>query len=44
VGGEGPGRVCVIDPAGALVAVAEPRADGLARTLRVFGQSSAVLH
>jgi tRNA pseudouridine55 synthase len=30
-------RICVVDPAGALVAVAEPRADGSARTLRVFG-------
>ena len=32
-------RICVLDPAGALVAVAEPRADGTARTLRVFGVS-----
>jgi hypothetical protein len=41
-------RLCLLDPAGALVAVAEPRPDGMARTLRVFGRdsgrSSAVLH
>jgi tRNA pseudouridine55 synthase len=45
-------RLCLLDPAGALVAVAEPRLDGTARTLRVFGRglgrglgrSSAVLH
>jgi hypothetical protein len=30
------GRLCLLDPAGGLVAVAEPRADGMARTLRVF--------
>ena len=29
-------RVCLVDPAGDLVAVAEPRPDGLVRTLRVF--------
>lgn len=29
-------RVCLVDPAGNLVAVAEPRPDGLTRTLRVF--------
>jgi tRNA pseudouridine55 synthase len=30
-------RVCLLDPAGDLIAVAEPRPDGLTRTLRVFG-------
>jgi tRNA pseudouridine55 synthase len=30
-------RVCLLDPAGDLIAVAEPRPDGLVRTLRVFG-------
>ncbi len=34
------GRVRVLDGAGDLVAVAEPRADGLVRTLRVFGAAS----
>jgi tRNA pseudouridine55 synthase len=29
-------RVCLVDPAGHLVAVAEPRPEGLTRTLRVF--------
>jgi tRNA pseudouridine55 synthase len=29
-------RVCLVDPAGDLIAVAEPRPDGLVRTLRVF--------
>jgi tRNA pseudouridine55 synthase len=29
-------RVCLLDPAGDLIAVAEPRADGRVRTLRVF--------
>jgi tRNA pseudouridine55 synthase len=29
-------RVCLLDPAGHLIAVAEPRPDGLCRTLRVF--------
>jgi tRNA pseudouridine55 synthase len=42
--GNQPGRLCVVDPTGALVAVAEPRPDGLARTLRVFGRSSAIPH
>jgi tRNA pseudouridine55 synthase len=32
-------RVCLLDPAGDLIAVAEPRPDGLVRTLRVFGAS-----
>ncbi len=31
------GRVEILDPAGGLVAVAEPRDDGTVRTLRVFG-------
>jgi tRNA pseudouridine55 synthase len=35
------GRVCVVDPGGALVAVAEPRPDGLVRTMRVFGVASS---
>jgi tRNA pseudouridine55 synthase len=30
-------RVCLLDPAGGLIAVAEPRPDGLVKTLRVFG-------
>jgi tRNA pseudouridine55 synthase len=30
-------RLEILDPAGALVAVAEPRGDGTVRTLRVFG-------
>jgi tRNA pseudouridine55 synthase len=34
-------RVCLLDPAGQLIAVAEPRPDGLVRTLRVFGASGA---
>lgn len=33
-------RVCLVDPRGELVTVAEPRPDGLVRTLRVFGASS----
>jgi len=33
-------RVCLVDALGALIAVAEPRADGLVRTLRVFGVES----
>ncbi len=33
-------RACVLDPGGDLVAVAEPRPDGLVRTLRVFGAES----
>jgi tRNA pseudouridine55 synthase len=33
-----PTPVCVVDGAGALVAVAERRPDGLARTIRVFGR------
>jgi tRNA pseudouridine55 synthase len=36
-GGASEPRVCLLDPAGDLVAVAEPRPDGLVRTLRVFG-------
>ena len=32
-----PSRLCILDPSGTLVAVAEPRADGTLRTLRVFG-------
>jgi tRNA pseudouridine55 synthase len=34
-------RVCLVDPAGDLIAVAEPRPDGLVRTLRVFHAPSA---
>jgi tRNA pseudouridine55 synthase len=34
-------RVCLLDPAGDLIAVAEPRPDGLVRTLRVFGAPTA---
>ena len=34
-------RVCLLDPAGDLIAVAEPRPDGLVKTLRVFGAASA---
>jgi tRNA pseudouridine55 synthase len=30
-------RVCLLDPSGGLIAVAEPRPDGLLKTLRVFG-------
>jgi tRNA pseudouridine55 synthase len=37
LGAGGAARVSVIDAVGRLVAVAEPRPDGLARTLRVFG-------
>jgi tRNA pseudouridine55 synthase len=33
-------RACVVDRLGDLVAVAEPRPDGLVRTLRVFGAES----
>jgi len=32
-------RVCLLDPTGDLIAVAEPRPDGLVKTLRVFGAS-----
>jgi tRNA pseudouridine55 synthase len=32
-------RVCLLDPDGDLIAVAEPRPDGLVKTLRVFGAS-----
>ncbi|HVV51960.1 MAG TPA: tRNA pseudouridine(55) synthase TruB [Polyangia bacterium] len=35
-GGSAAARVCLVDPAGELVAVAAPRPDGLVRTLRVF--------
>src|SRR5947208_2030947 len=38
-----PGRVRVLDAAGELIAVAEPRADGLVHTLRVFGAASQKL-
>lgn len=38
-GGEAP-RVSVIDQTGELIAVAEPRPDGLVRTLRIFGQTA----
>jgi tRNA pseudouridine55 synthase len=34
-------RVCLLDPAGDLIAVAEARPDGLVRTLRVFGAPRA---
>jgi len=34
-------RVCLLDPAGDLIAVAEPRPEGLVKTLRVFGASPA---
>ncbi|HEY6477375.1 MAG TPA: tRNA pseudouridine(55) synthase TruB [Polyangia bacterium] len=34
-------RVCLLDPAGDLITVAEPRPDGLVRTLRVFGSPRA---
>jgi tRNA pseudouridine55 synthase len=34
-------RVCLLDPAGDLIAVAEPRPDGLVKTLRVFGAAPA---
>jgi tRNA pseudouridine55 synthase len=34
-------RVCLLDPTGDLIAVAEPRPDGLVKTLRVFGASPA---
>jgi hypothetical protein len=34
-------RVCLVDPDGDLIAVAEPRPDGLVRTLRVFHASGA---
>ena len=34
------GRVRILDAAGELIAVAEPRADGLVHTLRVFGAVS----
>jgi tRNA pseudouridine55 synthase len=35
-------RVCLLDPSGDLIAVAEPRPDGLVKTLRVFGAGAAV--
>lgn len=38
-GGSTDPRVCLLDPAGDLIAVAEPRPDGLVKTLRVFGAS-----
>jgi tRNA pseudouridine55 synthase len=38
-GGSTEARVCLLDPAGDLIAVAEPRPDGLVKTLRVFGAS-----
>jgi tRNA pseudouridine55 synthase len=41
-GGSADPRVCLLDPAGDLIAVAEPRPDGLVQTLRVFGASPAV--
>ena len=41
VGGSTEPRVCLLDPAGNLIAVAEPRPDGLVKTLRVFGASPA---
>ena len=34
-------RVALLDPSGDLIAVAEPRPDGLVQTLRVFGASPA---
>jgi tRNA pseudouridine55 synthase len=37
LGGQEPGRVALLRPDGGLLAVAEPRADGTVRTLRVFG-------
>jgi len=40
-GGSADPRVCLLDPAGDLIAVAEPRPDGLVKTLRVFGASPA---
>ena len=40
-GGSTEPRVCLLDPAGDLIAVAEPRPDGLVKTLRVFGASPA---
>ena len=36
-GGSTDPRVCLLDPAGDLIAVAEPRPDKLVKTLRVFG-------
>jgi tRNA pseudouridine55 synthase len=36
-GGSTAPRVCLLDPSGDLIAVAEPRPDGLVQTLRVFG-------
>ena len=41
-GGSTEPRVCLLDPAGDLIAVAEPRPDGLVKTLRVFGASPAM--
>jgi tRNA pseudouridine55 synthase len=38
-GGSTEARICLLDPAGDLIAVAEPRPDGLVQTLRVFGAS-----
>jgi tRNA pseudouridine55 synthase len=40
-GGSSEPRVCLLDPAGDLIAVAEPRPDRLVKTLRVFGASAA---
>ena len=40
-GGSTAPRVCLLDPTGDLIAVAEPRPDGLVKTLRVFGASPA---
>jgi tRNA pseudouridine55 synthase len=40
-GGSTDPRVCLLDPNGDLIAVAEPRPDGLVKTLRVFGASPA---
>ena len=40
-GGSTEPRVCLLDPSGNLIAVAEPRPDGLVKTLRVFGASPA---
>ena len=41
-GGSSEARVCLLDPDGALIAVAEPRPDGLVKTLRVFSASPAM--
>ena len=39
-GGSTAARVGLLDPSGGLIAVAEPRPDGLVKTLRVFGAST----